>query len=266
MQPDLYRNRFKGISMRLSQRDYRRPGGYFVTLCTKHREHFFGDVIDGRMQLSTIGHVAERCWREIPDHCKDAQIDEYVVMPNHVHGILVIDHRLDDGEIGDVADVGVGDVGGVDDAFVGTFHGTSLQNRPADGEDSLRDYPRPAGGENSPREISSKSHRKLLPPHKPFSLSQTMSAISPKRGSLSTIIRSCKSSVTRWCRQNGYSHFAWQPRFYEHIIRADGSIDYIRRYIVNNPRNWQRDRNNVRKLSPPTAPPTITSPSPPTSL
>ncbi|MEL6232751.1 MAG: transposase, partial [Cyanobacteria bacterium J06627_3] len=96
-----------------------------------------------------------------------------------------------------------------------------------------------------------------------LSLSKTMSAISPKRGSLGAIVRSYKSSVTRHCRQNGYSHFAWQPRFYEHIIRADGSIEYIRRYIVNNPRNWQRDRNNVRKLSPPT-PPTITSPSPTT--
>ena len=252
-----YCNRFKGTSMRLPQRDYRRPGGYFVTLCTKHRGYFFGDVVNGKMQLSAMGHIAERCWREIPDHYENTRIDEYVVMPNHVHGILVIERRLDDEEIGGV--------GGVGDDFVETFHGTSLQNRSASGENSLRDYQRPAGDENPPREISSKPHRKSLPPHKPFSLSQTMSAISPKRGSLSTIVRSYKSSVTRWCRQNGYSHFAWQPRFYEHIIRADGSIDYIRRYIVNNPRNWQRDRNNVRKLSPPTAPPTITSPSPPTN-
>ncbi|MEL6131738.1 MAG: transposase, partial [Cyanobacteria bacterium J06628_4] len=116
---------------------------------------------------------------------------------------------------------------------VETFHGTSLPDSPP------RHQP---------------PWWKLSPQNGSLSLSKTMSAISPKRGSLGAIVRSYKSSVTRHCRQNGYSHFAWQPRFYEHIIRADGSIEYIRRYIVNNPRNWQRDRNNVRKLSPPTPP------------
>ncbi|MBT9313987.1 transposase [Leptothoe spongobia TAU-MAC 1115] len=204
----VYRNRFKGTSMRLPQRDYRRAGGYFLTFCTKDRECFFGDVVNGVMALSTIGHIAKRYWQEIPDHCENVRIDEYVVMPNHLHGILVIERRLDTPFVEAFP------------PFVEAFHGTPLQ--------------------------------------KGASLSQAMSAISPKRGSLSVIVRSYKSSVTRWCRQNGYSRFAWQPRFYEHVIRADGSIDYIRRYIVNNPRNWERDRNHTRKISPPTKSPPIT--------
>mgnify|MGYP001803410188 CR=1 FL=1 len=114
------------------------PGGYFVTLCTKHRECFFGNVVGGKMQLSAIGHVARRCWQEIPEHCKNVRIDEYVVMPNHVHGILVIERRLGD------------DNGCPSDKrrrMVETFHGTSLpcdgrhdeyHNGPYDGGHPLR--------------------------------------------------------------------------------------------------------------------------------
>ena len=71
-----------------------------------------------------------------------------------------------------------------------------------------------------------------------------MSKLSPKSGSLSTVVRSYKSSVTRWCRKNGYNNFTWQPRFHEHIIRNDGSLDNIREYIINNPLKWFEDKNN----------------------
>ncbi|MEH2432992.1 MAG: hypothetical protein V7K25_01825 [Nostoc sp.] len=75
---------------------------------------------------------------------------------------------------------------------------------------------------------------------------QFMSEISPKPCSLSAIARSYKSAVTRWYRENSYEDFAWQPRFYDHIIRADVSLDRIREYIINNPIKW--DKNNPTNL------------------
>lgn len=75
-----------------------------------------------------------------------------------------------------------------------------------------------------------------------------MSQISPDAGSLGTIVRSHKSIVTRWCRQNGFDNFGWQPRFYEHIIRADGSLEQIRQYIINNPAKWLKQRENRANL------------------
>jgi putative transposase len=77
---------------------------------------------------------------------------------------------------------------------------------------------------------------------------QFMSQISPKPGSLSAIARSYKSAVTRWCRENGFEDFAWQSLFYEHIIRADGSLDRIREYIINNPAKWEHDKKNSANL------------------
>jgi REP element-mobilizing transposase RayT len=72
--------------------DFTSPGWYFITICTKNMKPAFGTVVNGRMVLNAAGKVAEQCWREIPAHFPRAVVDEYVVMPNHVHGLL---HLLD---------------------------------------------------------------------------------------------------------------------------------------------------------------------------
>lgn len=77
-------------SIRLERYDYSSAGAYFVTICTQNRECLFGEVVDGAMQLNDAGKVAEQCWQEIPSHFPHAELDEFVIMPNHVHGILVI--------------------------------------------------------------------------------------------------------------------------------------------------------------------------------
>ncbi len=77
-------------SIRLKGYDYTQPGAYFVTLCTQGRAHLFGEVVDGEMRLNEAGLVAEQCWRAIPDHFPHTVLDAYVVMPNHLHGIVWI--------------------------------------------------------------------------------------------------------------------------------------------------------------------------------
>lgn len=68
-----------------------------------------------------------------------------------------------------------------------------------------------------------------------------ISSISPKPGSISTIVRSFKSAVTKWAHLNNHNNFAWQPGFYDHIIRNLKSLHYINRYIHTNPENWDED-------------------------
>lgn len=77
-------------SPRLAGYDYSQAGAYFVTFCTHERQHLFGEVIDGMIQLTPAGAIAWRCWDEIPVHFPTVEIDHVVVMPNHVHGIIVI--------------------------------------------------------------------------------------------------------------------------------------------------------------------------------
>ena len=91
--------------IRLRGYDYSSDGAYFITICTNNREHFFGEIkyivgpchgmalpvpTSHEMIQSEIGKIAEQFWYEIPDHNKNIQLDAFVVMPNHIHGILII--------------------------------------------------------------------------------------------------------------------------------------------------------------------------------
>ncbi|MDO8240662.1 MAG: transposase [Candidatus Moranbacteria bacterium] len=186
-----YKSQYKIESSRLAGYDYSQNGMYFVTICTKGREEFFGRIEEGEMVLSGIGEIANQFWQEIPKHFPKVILDEYVIMPNHLHGIVEINNdRLN--------------------------------------VDARRD-------EAMPR-LYTGQHLE-------------MSEISPKPGSLSVILGSFKSIVSKTTRkQLNPVTFAWQPRFYDHIIRNDVSLNKIREYIQTNPAMWERDRNNVENL------------------
>ena len=77
-------------SIRLKNYDYAQPGGYFITIVTYQREMLFGEIENGEMKLNGFGKIADDCWRAIPDHFPNVELGAYVVMPNHVHGVIVI--------------------------------------------------------------------------------------------------------------------------------------------------------------------------------
>ena len=77
-------------SIRLKRYDYSRSGAYFVSICIQNRECLFGDIVDGAMVLNDAGILIQTVWDEIPLHYSGIETDEFVVMPNHVHGIIVI--------------------------------------------------------------------------------------------------------------------------------------------------------------------------------
>lgn len=186
-----FNNQYRIKSTRLPYWDYRWNACYFVTICTIDHEPFFGDVINEKMHLSKIGEIAETCWRAIPQHFSFVELGEHIVMPNHLHGIIIIqndDHDIKQNEIKNVRPI-------------------SLQEG--------------YGG------VSKNEIKKF------------MSSISPKKGSLSAIIRSYKSAVTRESRLLR-SDFTWQSRFYDHIIRDDVSFQRISEYIIANPLKWGR--------------------------
>ncbi|NET89667.1 MAG: transposase [Kamptonema sp. SIO1D9] len=188
----LYKNKYRVKSTRLPHRDYAANGWYFVTICTHNRICYFGNIINRQMQLSPMGEIAKKFWLEIPQHFHHTYLDTYVIMPNHIHGIIVIDNPI--------------------------------------GRDVASNVSTSFKFENEPN------------------CDRVMSQMSPKTGSLAAIIRSYKSAVTRECRQKGYDSFRWQSRFYEHIIRQDGSLKQIQEYIVNNPAKWVEDRDNPANL------------------
>ncbi|MDD3887714.1 MAG: hypothetical protein PHN19_02965 [Patescibacteria group bacterium] len=164
--------------IRLKGFDYSSDNCYFITICTRNKECLFGNIVNQKMVLNDAGIIAKKYWLDIPFHYPDVILDKYVVMPNHVHGILVIDKKI------------IGPVG--------------VQN-----SEPLHRY------------------QKIIP------------------RSIGAIVRGYKLGVTKWFRQNTDCHVVWQRLYYDHIIRNERSLNIIRNYIKNNPKNWLSDRNNI---------------------
>jgi putative transposase len=146
---DKFHNKYRIPSARASWWDYTNAGVYFITICTKNQVHYFGEINNGKMELSSIGLIANRCWQEIINHTENAALGEFVVMPNHIHGILILNRN-----------------NGV--ANVETLHATSLRM-----------------------------------PDSPRIENVFMAKISPKPNSVSTIIRSYKSAITKHAHDLG---------------------------------------------------------------
>ncbi len=85
-----FQNKYRISSARLQSWDYSTNGTYFITICTQNREHFFGKIQNQEMHLSELGKLAQQFWLEITLHFPFVELGNFVVMPNHVHGILII--------------------------------------------------------------------------------------------------------------------------------------------------------------------------------
>jgi len=87
----LYRNKYRIESARLPNYDYSANGYYFVTICTHEKFRYFGEIVNAQMQFSQVGRIARQNWQDIPNHFDGVYLDEFIIMPNHVHGIVAID-------------------------------------------------------------------------------------------------------------------------------------------------------------------------------
>ena len=141
-------------SIRLEGYDYSQAGGYFLTIVTFRREHIFGEVTGGEMRVNALGRLVQAYWDAIPAHFPNTTMDAFVIMPNHVHGILFVHD-------------------------VSTRRGTIYR---------------------APTTTIEKFGK-------------------PTVGSLSTIIRTFKSSVTRRAGREMNTSNIWQRNYYEHILR-----------------------------------------------
>ncbi|MEH2196316.1 MAG: hypothetical protein V7K98_27250 [Nostoc sp.] len=91
-----YKGKYRIDSTRLPAWSYASNAGYFVTICTDGKKCFFGEVVQSEIQLSTIGDIVQKLWYEIPNHFSNCQIDSFCIMPNHIHGILIINQTQED--------------------------------------------------------------------------------------------------------------------------------------------------------------------------
>jgi REP element-mobilizing transposase RayT len=197
-------------SVRLKQYDYRQAGAYFVTICTYQRKCVFGEVINVAMQLSQSGEIVKNVWHELPFYYRNVTLDQFVVMPNHIHGIIFLDVASVLAPVG--ADPVLARVG--------------ASFKPAQKFNHASNASIPAGNEENQGGFETRPYIKQY--------------------ALSEVVRGFKTFSARKVNEaadtKGYP--LWQRSYYEHVIRNALSLAGIRTYINDNPAQWGSDTEN----------------------
>lgn len=212
--------------MRLPGYDYTAPGAYFVTLCVRGGACVLGEIVSGEMVHSKEGRLVEGCWADLPNHYPHVRLDAFVVMPNHVHGVLVL---VDDDHPG-MGLVGAG------------FHGSD--GAYGAGPRSVRALTTARGVEPAPTGATAGDTEPT-----PTSATADDSEPAPtplRRHALPEIVHAFKTfSARRINALRGTSGQPfWQRSYYEHVIRNRRELDAIRTYIDLNPLRWELDREH----------------------
>jgi putative transposase len=213
--------------IRLASYDYRERGAYFVTLCTYARDHLFGEVKEGQPPISDLAVLLPRIWARTVNNGRMPQPCDFVVMPNHVHGIVWLPRILPSVRW-PIAVNARRAAGG--DPIVGARH------------PPVRD-----GGADLECSSPSVRHVESVDASPLQRIDVTLRPLGPEPGSLGAVVSTFKSVSARAINRMRVSPGlpVWQRGYYERIVRADGELARIRRYILANPSKWPDDPNNV---------------------
>ena len=237
-----YKNKYRIESTRLKNWNYGDAALYFVTICTKNRVHYFGEIENGIMKPSVLGEIVISEWIKTFEirHDMNLSMGEFVVMPNHFHAIIGIGENeynngndMDDG-MGTNDDMDTD--GGMDtDDGRGAMHRTSTRGVSMRGVSTDRISTRGVSMRGISTDHVSTDHVST----NRVSM-RGVSTFGPQSKNLASIMRGFKSSVTVFARKNNID-FQWQSLYHDHIIRNEKSFINISNYIINNPLNWKED-------------------------
>ncbi|MGD1862872.1 MAG: transposase [Leptolyngbyaceae cyanobacterium] len=237
--PDKHHRR----SLRLPHYDYTSPGAYFITICVHQRQCLFGEIVNGAMQLNEFGEVARSHWLRLPQHRVHVRLDAFVIMPNHMHGIIVLDTSTD--------------------PIIGTHVGAGLAQTSSNPTNNNAPKPAPTAhpqnndvgldrhGLNADETRSPGCDGVGFGRHG-LNMDETRSPKPTppgklgggKRHDIPEIVRGYKTfsarRINRLRRIRGVP--VWQRNYWERIIRDETALRNIRRYIRNNPASWQLDK------------------------
>jgi putative transposase len=212
-------------SIRLKGYDYAQAGAYFITICTHNRQPFFGEIVraglsPAQMEFNQYGGIAYDQWQKIPERFENIELDQFVIMPNHIHAILFIIEPATG-----TARVGASPTPTVDET----------ENAQVGADDPVGAGFTPALDEtNNARVGTSPTPTQIGQPQNPI------------RTTIGDVVGAYKSLVANEClkiykAKNEFLGKLWQRNYYEHIIRDEKSYNAIAEYILNNPAQWELD-------------------------
>jgi putative transposase len=273
-------NKHHRRSIRLKGYDYAQAGRYFVTFCVKDRQHFFGEIIEDEMYLNDAGIMIEKWYLELENKFPKIRCHEYVVMPNHFHAIVQIIDVVDNVS-GDVSGEHTGsplpnspiisdeqkitNSPNVSDGRGEPMCSPETSDEPNDANslnvsDAINFLKTDTNHVEQGRHAGLPLQSSIQPPIEqdrhaglPQQLPQPLPQQKPilgehKDSPLWEVVQWFKTMSTneyiRGVKTLGWERFngkLWQRNYYEHIIRNDESCEKIATYIINNPKNWEKD-------------------------
>jgi putative transposase len=214
-------------SIRLKGYDYSTPGGYFITICTQDRERLFGKIVNGVLVPSEPGVMIARYWLQIEEEYENIKLDEYIIMPDHMHMILWIVEKPEQAELAAETGPQIVRAGLVPALIERTLECT--------------------GPDPAPAEMTTLGSTAGTRP-------AATAATATVRTKVSDIIGAFKSRTTcdyiRHVMEGQWKPFnkrIWQRNYYEHIIRNTDELNRIRGYIQNNPLKWELAKNRTNE-------------------
>jgi len=210
-------------SLRLKGYDYSKKGLYFITIVTQDRARIFGEIKAGEMILNKLGKIAEEEWIKSIEIRNNITLHEYIIMPNHMHGIIQINFKKENLKENQKEKEDFR--GGDSDTGVLQYAPSAIS---------------PSAISPSGNSLSKNSHSKFSPDFK--SPSQTIGAI----------IRGYKGATTKRIKELHYkdgeklnidlSKSIWQRNYWDIIINNNNAYQNISNYIINNPKKWEEDK------------------------
>lgn len=207
---DLYLDKYRIGSIRKKGHDYTSPGAYFITITTDAKINWFGSIKKGKMRLSPIGEIVREEWLKSEIVRENIQLDEWIIMPNHIHGIIIINERSV--ETGRWA---------VSSNIKNKAISPHIKNKVVSSNINNNDHNIKINDKNI--KINDNRYR----------------TIALKPNSIGSIISQFKSICTKRIRNKGFKYFKWQNRYYDHIVKNEKELNKIRFYIKTNPIRWR---------------------------
>lgn len=201
-------------SIRLKGYDYSQAGLYFITICAQNRQCLFGDVVNEKMILNDAGKMVENEWLKLHERFTNIELHEFVVMPNHFHGIIEI----------------------VGATLVVDPETRYNQNEIEKNGDQTIDENQQLGKPQAFNQLGQPQG------FAPTSLTEKQKTVGDMVGAFQSI---ATVEYIRGVKNLGWKSFngkLWQRNYWEHIIRDEKSYHRIAEYINNNPKNWKKDK------------------------
>ncbi|MBA4369527.1 MAG: hypothetical protein C0403_18020 [Desulfobacterium sp.] len=210
-------------SIRLQDYDYSQVGAYFITICVQNRECLFGEITNGAMKMNDVGRMVQTIWDEMPSRSDGLELNTFTVMPNHIHGIIMLNRMLNRRCRGEscIRPSCIRPPCIPPTTDQSTDHKGDVNRNNIEGDHKEGDHKdRPYGGGGG-----------TLP------------------GTVGRIIQAFKSISTHeytvGVKNSGWPPFPgklWQRNYWEHIIRNETEFNRIKEYILNNPTQWESDK------------------------